>query len=192
MPDDAAWQELLVDAERGDRAARDRLFVSLYDELRRVARRELHRGAGGLVTMSATALVHEAYEALAHRTGLAFPDRARFLAYMARAMRGLIIDSARERQAQKRGGEFHITRLDTALEQHLPEVGPLDRLSAALDALAVSEPRLAEIVDLKYFCGFTFVDIAAMSGVSERTVQRQWEKARLLLFVELDGEAPAD
>lgn len=191
MPDDAAWQDLLAAAERGDRAARDRLFVALYDDLRRIARRELHRGAGGLVTLGATALVHEAYAALAQRTTLSFPDQARFLAYMARAMRGLIIDSARERQAQKRGGEFHITRLDTRLEQNLPEVEPLERLSAALDALAVHEPRLAEIVDLKYFCGFSFVDIAAMSGVSERTVQRQWEKARLLLYAELGGDAPA-
>lgn len=152
---------------------------------------EFHRGAGGLVTLGESALVHEASAALADRSELSFPDRSRFLADMARSMRGLVIDSARERQAPKRGGEFHITRLDTRLEQNLPEVEPLERRSAALDALAVHEPRLAGIVDRKYFCGFPFIDIAAMSGVSERTVQRPCEKARLLLFAESGGDTPA-
>ncbi len=184
----ASWQSLLSQADNGDRSARDHLFATFYDELRRLARRELRHGAGPLVTLSATALVHEAYAGLAQRDDLAFPDKGRFMAYMARAMRGFIIDAARERQAQKRGGEFHITRLDTVAGQNLPQVDELHRLSEALDALATAEPRLAEVVDLKYFCGFSLIDIAQMSGVSERTVQREWEKARLLLFKELAPE----
>jgi RNA polymerase sigma factor (TIGR02999 family) len=178
---------LFAVAEGGDRSARDRLFSTFYDELQRLAQRELGRGAGHVVTISATTLVHEAYEGLALRDGLAFPDKGRFMAYMARAMRGLIIDSARDKFAQKRGGEFHITRLDTHLAESLPEVPQLERLSEALDALGIQEPRLAEVVDLKYFCGFSFVEIAALRGVTERTVQRDWEKARLLLFSSLEA-----
>jgi RNA polymerase sigma factor (TIGR02999 family) len=107
-----SWQGLLSQADNGDRSARDRLFATFYDELRRLAQRELQRGAGPLVTLTATALVHEAYAGLASRENLAFPDKGRFMAYMARAMRGFIIDSARERRAQKRGSEFHITFAD--------------------------------------------------------------------------------
>lgn len=179
------WQSLISQADEGNRSARDHLFATFYDELRRLARRELRHGAGPLATLSATALVHEAYAGLAQRGDLDFPDKGRFMAYMARAMRGFIIDSVRERQAQKRGGEFHITRLDTLAAQNLPQIDELHRLSEALDILAATEPRLAEVVDLKYFCGFSLIEIAGMSGVSERTVQREWEKARLLLFKEL-------
>lgn len=178
---------LFAAAEGGDRAARDQLFVALYDDLQRLAKRELSRGAGHVVTISSITLVHEAYEGLALRQDVAFPDKGRFMAYMARAMRGLIIDAARDKHAQKRGGEFHITRLDTDLAENLPEVPQLERLSEALDALGIQDPRLAEVVDLKYFCGFSFVEIAALRGVTERTVQRDWEKARLLLFSALAG-----
>ena len=188
MPQGPLLPELLKAADGGDPLARDRLFTVLYDDLRRVARRELRHGAGPLISLSATTVVHEAWEALAAREGLAFPDSNRFMAYMARAMRGLIVDAARERNALKRGGAFHITQLDTGKAEDAPQATDLQRLSGALDALAVVDPRLAEIVDLKYFCGFTFGDIAALRGVSERTIQRDWDKARLLLFSEL-GDA---
>ena len=98
-------------------------------------------------------------------------------------MRGLIVDYARERKAQKRGGEFHITSLDT---QHAEEAGAgapddLQPLAEALDELAAVEPALAELVELKFFCGVTLTEIASMRNVSERTVQRDWNKARLFL-----------
>jgi len=160
----------------------EEFFASLYGELRRVADRELRRHAGASV--SPTTLVHEVYVNLADRPPLNFPDKARFLAYAARAMRGLIIDFARNRQAQKRGAGFQITRLSTQLGEVAADGQELSRLSDALDQLAVVDPRLAEIVDLKYFCGFSFAEIAALSGLSERTVQRDWEKARLVLFRE--------
>ncbi len=186
MTVEAPWQGLLEQAERGSRDARDQLFAALYDELRRLARRELNRGAGPAVAVSATTLVHEVYAGLAERRGLNFEDRPRFMAYVARTMRTLIIDLARERQAQKRGGEFHITHLNTDAADGAPQSPDLGRVSEALDELAQREPGLAQIVDLRYFCGFSFEEIAAMQGVSARTVQRHWEKARLLLFSSLD------
>ena len=94
-------------------------------------------------------------------------------------MRGLIIDHIRRRQAQKRGSQFEITSSPTEVEQ--PACDELARISDALDELAEVEPPLAQIVDLKFFCGFSFVEIAAMKGLSERTVQRLWEKARIYL-----------
>ena len=104
------------------------------------------------------------------------------MGYAARVMRGLIIDLVRERRALKRGGAFHITQLPTEVADGAQDTTELARLSDALDELAIRDPRLAEVVDLKYFCGFTFEDIAAQRGTSLRTVMRDWEKARLLLF----------
>ena len=158
------------------------LFASLYDELRRMARRELARRGGG-VTLGATTLLHETYLDMSGRAGASFPDRARFMAYASKVMRGLIIDYARNRSAQKRGGEFEFT----PMPDDVSDVGDasagedLSKLSDALDALAAIDAGLAEVVDLKFFCGFTFPEIAAMRGVSERTVQRDWEKARIYL-----------
>jgi RNA polymerase sigma factor (TIGR02999 family) len=96
-------------------------------------------------------------------------------------MRGLIVDYARNRQAQKRGGGFEITSLDDEVGDNLADEHELARISAAVDELASADPALAQVVDLKFFCGFSFAEIAAMRGVSERTVQRHWEKARIYL-----------
>jgi RNA polymerase sigma factor (TIGR02999 family) len=132
------------------------------------------------VSLSAATLLHQAYIELADKDGTSFPDRARFMAYASRVMRGLIIDHARNRGAQKRGGQFHITTTGSALEQPADD-RELMRIAEALDELAKIDAPLAEIVDMKFFCGFTFVEIAAMKGISERTAQRQWEKARIYL-----------
>jgi RNA polymerase sigma factor (TIGR02999 family) len=118
---------------------------------------------------------------MAGRDGPSFPDRARFMGYAARVMRGLIIDHARNRRAQKRGGRFEITSLATDAAENAVDDRELSRISDALDELAKIEPGLAEIVDLKFFCGFTFSEIAGMCSLSERTVQRNWEKARIYL-----------
>jgi RNA polymerase sigma factor (TIGR02999 family) len=181
---------LLASAELGDRAAADALFSVLYDELHRMARRELSKRASGM-TLGATTLLHDAYLDISGREGAAFPDRNRFMAYAARVMRGLIIDYARSRQAQKRGGLFEITSIRTDVAEAIPDAAQLEPLSDALDELASVDPRLARIVDLKFFCGFSFGEIAAMSGVSERTVQRDWEKARIYLHHVLQDEVPA-
>jgi RNA polymerase sigma factor (TIGR02999 family) len=171
-------------AEAGDPAAHDVLFAALYDELHRLAQALLRRN-GGAVTISATTLLHEAYLDLAGRTGVSFPDRSRFLGYASRAMRGLIIDYVRHRGATKRGGELTFTSLE---EHHAPADErslDLQRLGAALDELAVLDPSLAALVDLKFFCGFSLVEIAELRGVSERTVRRDWTKARALLHQSL-------
>lgn len=176
---------LLDAAERGDAhgGSTDALFAALYRELHRIARRELHRGAGPM-TLGATTLLHETYLDLCSR-GLRFPDRPRFFAYAARAMRGLIVDHYRERRALKRGGAFEFTSYDTQAMADAsaggPTMPPLDQLADALDALALAEPALAELVELKYFCGFGLAEIAAMRRVSERTTQRHWDRARLYL-----------
>ena len=168
----------------------DTLFANLYGELHRAARRELFQRGGGL-TLGATTLVHEAYLGMSARESAAFPDRARFMAYAARAMRGLVIDHVRRRFAHKRGGQFEIMALDTTVAERLPDADMLQDISDALDELAEFEAPLAEVVDLKFFCGFSFSEIAEMRGLSERTVRRQWEKARMFLRARIqDGAAP--
>jgi RNA polymerase sigma factor (TIGR02999 family) len=149
-----------------------------------MAKRELARRGGG-VSLSVTTLLHEAYLDMAGRNEARFPDRARFMGYAARVMRGLIIDHARNRQAQKRGGLFEITSLNTTNVADAADEGELSRISEALDKLAKVDAELAEFVDLKFFCGFSFAEIAAMRNLSERTVQRKWEKARIYLHREL-------
>ena len=178
---------LVASAEQGDAAAADALFAALYAELHGMARRELARRGGG-VTLSATTLLHEAYLDISGRDGTAFPDRNRFMAYACRVMRGLIIDYARRRQAQKRGGEFEITSIATDVAGAVAAVNAdeLSQLSDGLGELEQTEPRLARVVDLKFFCGFSFAEIGSMMGVSERTVQRDWAKARLLLHRALE------
>jgi RNA polymerase sigma factor (TIGR02999 family) len=157
----------------------------MYADLRRLADRQLRRNNG--LAISPTTLLHETYLDLSGR-GAVFPDRARFLGYAARVMRGLIIDLVRERRAQKRGAGFHITQLNTEVAGAGPDAAELSRLSDALDDLAARDPRLAEVVDLRYFCGYSIAEIAAQRGSCERTVQRDWEKARLYLYLQLKDE----
>jgi RNA polymerase sigma factor (TIGR02999 family) len=178
---------LLASAERGDRAAADAVFAALYDELHRMARRELANRGGG-VTLGATTLLHDAYLNISGREGTAFPDRNRFMGYASRVMRGIIIDYARSRQAQKRGGHFEITSLKTDVADVMADAGELTRISDALDELSEVDDRLSRIVDLKFFCGFSFAEIGGMLGLSERTVQRDWEKARIYLHQRLRDE----
>ena len=165
---------------RDERVVADALFGTLYAELHRLARRELSR-RGSLGGLGVTTLLHEAYISISGREGTVFVDHARFMAYAGRVMRGLIIDEVRRRQSEKRGGLFHLTSLGTDHADRVTSPQALIRIGDALDELAEVEPNLAEIVDLKFFCGFSFAEIAAMRGVSERTVQRNWEKGRLYL-----------
>jgi len=188
---DAPLEALLKAAERGDAVAREHLFASLYDELHRLASRELRRG-GSPFSLSATTVLHESFLQISNRPGLEFPDRARFMAYAARAMRGLIIDYARHHHAQKRGGEFNITSLKTDFGEIPNEDLDLARIGDALDEMAKLEPVLAEVVDLKFFCGLSHTEIAAMRGCSERTVQRDWEKARMYLYRSLNNKGDSD
>jgi RNA polymerase sigma factor (TIGR02999 family) len=180
---------LIGAAESGDSAAADELFSSLYSELHRLAKRELARRESP-ASLSVTTLLHEAYLAIAAREGNQFPDQPRFMGYAARVMRGLIIDHARSRHAIKRGGEFEITSLKTDSGENLADAKELSLISDALDELSKVEPKLAELVDLKFFCGFSFAEIAALENLSERTVQRKWEKARIYLHRNLRADLP--
>jgi len=180
---------LIGAAERGEIGAAEALFGALYSDLHRLAKRELARH-GAPVSLGATTLLHEAYLDVARRSGPSFPDRARFMGYAARVMRGLIIDHARERHAQKRGGLFEITSLDTDALENAVDHRELALIGEALDELGKAEPSLAEVVDLKFFCGFSFGEIAAMRDVSERTVQRNWEKARIYLHRKIRADLP--
>jgi RNA polymerase sigma factor (TIGR02999 family) len=171
---------LIAAAEGGDESAVNALYTALYSELHRLAKRELAQ-RGSSAGVGVTTLLHEAYLDLAARDGPSFPDRARFMGYAARVMRGVIIDHARNRRALKRGGQFEITSLDTESKENAADERELTRIGEALDQLAAVDPSLVEVVDMKFFCGLTFAEIAAIRGVSERTVQRNWEKARLYL-----------
>jgi RNA polymerase sigma factor (TIGR02999 family) len=181
---------LIEAAEKGERSATEALFTNLYSELHRLAKRQLASGGRGL-TLGVTTLLHEAYLDMAARSGPEFPDQARFMGYAARVMRTLIIDHVRNRQAQKRGGQFELTSLTTGLIESSADARELTQISEALEKLAEADPELAELVDMKFFCGFSFAEIAAMRNLSERTVKRQWRKARIYLHQELRAEFPA-
>ena len=166
--------------ECGDRAATDALFSTLYSELHQLAKRERAR-SWNPENLGATTLLHEAYLDVTKREGYSFPDRARFMGYMARVIRGLIIDHTRRNRSLKRGGDFAITAQSIEAIGLPDESKELSMISDVLDELAKIEPELAEVVDLKFFCGFSFAEIAALQKLSERTVQRRWEKARIYI-----------
>lgn len=176
---EAPVADLITRADDGDQAAVSALFATLYGELHTIAEGQLHRG-GTEPTLGTTTLLHEAYLVIAKREGAQFTSRAHFLSYAARSMRGLMIDYVRRRRAQKRGGEFHITSTGQGASGE-ESADLLEQLGASLDSLAQSEPALAQLVDLHFFCGFSFGELAELRGVSERTVRRHWRSARLLL-----------
>jgi RNA polymerase sigma factor (TIGR02999 family) len=160
----------------------DALFASLYGELHRLAARHVHGlPPGG--SLGTTTLVHEAYLKLRGLHGDRFADRARFLGYASRAMRTLVIDYARRRRTKKRGGEYHL--LGAADPDLVPGEPPPDEaveaLAAAMEAVDRLDPIAAQLVDLHVFCGLSLVEIAGLRGLSERTLQRDWRRARLLL-----------
>ena len=163
----------------------DVLFSTLYSELHRLARRQL---AGQFIParLGATTLLHEAYLNMAR--GASFPDRARFMAYASRVMRGLIIDHARARNSAKKGGRYHITAVTLDNLENPVNPRELALINDALEELTTVEPDLATLVDLKFFCGFSFAEIGAMQMISERTVQRRWEKARIYLHRSIRGK----
>ncbi len=184
LPPDLA--ALALRAQQGEAGATDRLFSVLYKELHRLARREAGR-FGPQSMLGTTTLLHEVYLDISRRDELIFPTQGHFMAYAARAMRGLVIDRVRQRKAQKRGGDLDITSLDTEYAEQVAQPELLGAVSDALDELALTDAALAQVVDLKFFCGFSMTEIAQLTNTSERTAQRQWEKARLLLFRALQG-----
>ena len=178
--------QLLQRAATGDRAAADRAFSLLYDELRRQARRRLWQ-SGEVSALDTTGLVHEVYLRLQAGAPRDFPDRRHFLSYAARAMRGVVVDAIRARQAQRRGGEFERVTLGTCVLESVAVADDAEvlRVHESLDALAEVDERLARVVELRYFCGMTEAEVAACLEVTERTVRRDWQKARLILLTSL-------
>ena len=190
---ETSLSSLLTSAEGGDSTAPERSSRAVRGAASAGETRAGPRRVGG--DPRRQSLLHEAYLDISRRERVAFPDRDRFMAYAARVMRGLVIDYARRRQAQKRGGGFEFTSLTSDAVERQADGEELTRLSDALDELAAVEPVLAQVVDLKFFCGFSLLEIAEMQGVSERTVQRQWDKARIYLHrslrdAKLDEQGP--
>jgi RNA polymerase sigma factor (TIGR02999 family) len=179
---------LLLDAARdGDRVALDRVLSTLYQELHAMARRQLAGQHGH--TLDATALVHEAYLKLIGRREAQFDDRAHFFAYAASAMRSVVVDYARQRLAQKRGGDLHrVTDLPEDVEGGLRLDEDMLGLDTALTRLAAVDERLAQVVELRYFAGLSELEIAALLKRSERSIRRDWQKARLFLLASLKDD----
>ena len=179
---------LLRAASAGDSQAADQVVALLYGELHRLARSRMRR-SGELTLLDTTALVHESYLRIQQAGGGDFPDRQHFLGYAAKVMRTVVVDLVRARQADRRGGvALHVT-LTTEIGEIAALAAPQDdeilRVHEALDDLASVDERLARVVELRYFGGLTEAEIAACLGLTERTVQRDWHKARMFLSMAL-------
>lgn len=180
---------ILRQAADGHRQSLDRIFPLVYDELRGLARRQLAGQPAGR-TLTTTVLIHEAYLRLVDQKHARFEDRAHFYAYASRVMRTVLVDAARARSARKRGGDQTPVALD---ERHLPVDAQADLVLAvdqALTRLAADDERLARLVECRFFGGMTDEDVAQALGVTDRTVRRDWIKARTWLHAQL-GERRA-
>ena len=194
LPDAEALTALLAAAREGRAGAAERLFQAVYGDLKRIARRQLASPAGA--TLSPTVLVHEAYLRLARPGNLDQVDRTHFFAVAARAMRQIVVSHARRRTAEKRGAGAFAVELDEerigaggAKELDAEGLLALDRALVGLERI---EPRLAQVVEWRFFAGLSLDEIAACTGVTDRTVKRDWRKARAFLYRELFGdELPA-
>jgi len=177
--------QLIQQVGSGDASARDELFAAAYDELRKLARSRLRDG-GRNTFLETTALVHESYLRFVNSGQLRLEDRRAFFAYASKVMRSVVIDSVRERQALRRGGDLAQVTLDTQVGDSLPSgEAEILHVHEALLALEAAEPRLAKVVEMRYFGGYTEIEIAEALGLTERTVRRDWNKARLLLMSSL-------
>jgi len=176
---------LLSRVTDGDRAARDALFAAAYPELRRLAHSRLF-GGGRNTVLDTTALVHESYLRLVQIGELTFEDRRAFFGYASQVMRSVIVDIARARLAERRGGDAQSMTLATDLAHDLArhEQG-IVQVHDALHELEQADARAAQMVEMRYFGGYSDREIAETLGVTERTVQRDWEKAKMLLRVML-------
>ena len=183
--------KLIAAARLGDKASETLLFESVYTDLRRIAQRHLAKSGQG--SGHATSLVHEVYLRIARAEGLAVNDRAHFFAVASRAMRQIVIDHVRSRQTDKRGGGVEALSLDSAIvavaEGRDDELLVLDE---ALHQLAALDPRLAQVVELRFYGGLELDELAEVIGVSSRTVRRDWRKARAFLYHQITGEQPTD
>jgi RNA polymerase sigma factor (TIGR02999 family) len=177
--------ELLRRAAAEDRGAIDELFNLLYSDLHRMARARLAENSP-ISQLNTTALAHEAYLRLRNAERIDVDSRPRFMAYVSQVLRSIIVDFARRRSAERRGGgAVHVT-LDTHVAESASDAdAEIEHINDALDALEQSDPRLKKVVEMRYFGGMTDAEIAEALGVTPRTVGRDWERARLMLSVAL-------
>lgn len=176
---------LLSAIGQGEPEALGELYALLYPELHRLAHARVRR-SGDLTLLDTTSLVHESYLRFEKSGAVVFGDRAQFMAYAARVMRSIVVDVVRRRRSERAGGDAVRVELD---EEAIPATDPRDseilRVHEALEALAAIDPRLVRVVEMRYFAGMTEPEIAAVLGLGVRTVNRDWEKARLFLHASL-------
>jgi RNA polymerase sigma factor (TIGR02999 family) len=172
--------ELIHRAQDGDREAADALFAAAYPELRRLARGRL-RACSRQTLLDTGSLVHESFIRFAQSTNLKLESRLHFMRWAAQVMRSIIVDFARRRLAARRGGSSTHVGLDVAVAAAAPGETEIVGVHRALDQIAAVDPRMTQVVEMRYFGGMTETEIAQALGVTERTVRRDWQKARLLL-----------
>lgn len=176
---------LLRQARNNDRTAIDEVVALLYPELHRLARARLAQSST-ITLLDATSMVHEVFLRLHGSERIEADCRGQFMAYAAQVMRSVIIDCVRQRRAERRGGlAAHVTLSTDLIDRHANSDDDLERINEALDELQRTDPRLKTVVEMRYFAGFSEREIGAALGVTERTVRRDWERARLLLSVAL-------
>lgn len=174
--------QLLQRVQAGDPEARDALFAAAYPGLQQLARARLRDG-GRNTLLDTHGLVHECYLRYVQSGELRAEDRRAFFAYASQVMRSVIVNSARDRAAQKRGAGFRPLTLSTQISDQTPDGDEMIlHVHEALDSLAQVDERLAQVVQMRYFGGYSEQEIAAVLDVTERTVQRLWLKARLMLL----------
>ena|SRR5579883_1574342 len=174
--------DLIAGANAGDAMSRQRLFARLYDELKRLARRQLSQN--GASTLDTTGLVHEAYLKLVGADEIAVNNRAHVLALAGKAMREVLVDHARTRNAEKRGAGAAMVTFERAADVAEDSMSPEDllRLNDAIEIVANNEPRLVSLIELRVFAGLELAEISALQSISERTLNRDWQRARARLF----------
>jgi RNA polymerase sigma factor (TIGR02999 family) len=174
---------MLIQAARADNpGAMDQLFAALYDDLRQLARAKLRRAAP-MTSLDTTALVHESYLRFLKAGELKVEDRPHFLAYAARVMRSIVVDIVRSRMTDRRGGDAVQITLNTHISESVSDCDDeVIRVNDALEELGKIDQRLVQVVEMRYFAGMREDEIADSLGVSTRTVERDWEKARLFLY----------
>jgi RNA polymerase sigma factor (TIGR02999 family) len=183
-PERAAITELLGQWSAGDRAAAEEVLSLVYDELRRIASRQLRRERQEH-TLQATAIVHETYLRLAEQRRLSWPSRVHFFAFAAHLIRRILVDYARTRNCAKRGAGLKRVTLAEIGELALDESPDLVALDDALSALGELDPRKAAVVELRFFAGLSLEETAEHLGVSAETVGREWRRAKAWLYEEL-------
>jgi RNA polymerase sigma factor (TIGR02999 family) len=181
MVEVAPLTDLIRRAQEGDEGALRAVFDVTYQDLRRMARARVSQGGRGTL-LDTTSLVHESFVRFANAGELKLNDRAHFFRYAGHVMRSVIVDMARARSAERRGGDAQHVALDTSAHDRATEgEEQVLRVHEALEELGQHDPRLVQVVELRYFAGMTEPEIAEVLGITDRTVRRDWEKARLLL-----------